>query len=168
MSTRLVIGFATEGALRVALERLRAARLGEFTTYTPTALDGAAVSSPLPLLILIAGLAGAAIAFGTEVYANTVGYPLDIGGRPGFSWPSFVPIAFEAGALSAVLTGVVGFFAASGMPRYHEPVDASSAVREASRDAWTVVLEADTPDHAARVRALVVDLEPVVVDEVDA
>jgi hypothetical protein len=154
----VVASFASEAGLMEALPRLRA--LGVVETYTPKALEDDQPSI-LPLVVLIAGVAGAACGFGMEVYANTIGYPVDIGGRPDFSWPAFVPIAFEIGVLSAGLAGFVAFLVVNRLPRLYDPVDEASLMRGATRDRWCVAIRTESPDHVHAV------LRDLVADEVE-
>jgi hypothetical protein len=158
----VVASFATEAGLLEALPRLRA--LGEVETYTPKALEDDQPSI-LPLVVLVAGLAGTAGGFGMQVYANMIGYPVDIGGRPEFSWPAFVPIAFEIGVLSAVLVGFIAFLVVNRLPRLYDPVDESSLMRGAMRDRWCVAVRTETPDRA---HALLHGLSVSAVEELPA
>jgi hypothetical protein len=155
----LVASFASEAGLVDALPRLRA--LGVVETYTPQALEDDQPSI-LPLVVLVAGLVGAAGGFGMQVYASMIGYPIDIGGRPAFSWPAFVPIAFEIGVLSAVLAGFIGFLVANRLPRLYDPVDEANLMRGAMRDRWCVAIRTDSPDRA---NALLHDLAADAVEE---
>ncbi len=146
----MVASFASQASLSQALPRLRSAGLGPVETYTPNAIeDPGQPSSVLPLIVLVSGLSGAALGFWMQVYASGTGYPLDIGGRPAFSWPAFVPIAFETGILAAMLAGFFGFLVISRMPRLYDPVDEAQLMRAVSRDRWCIAIRTEAPDRVA-------------------
>ena len=65
--------------------------------------------SLLPKAGMIAGIIGAAGAFLFQTWVFTVDYPVEIGGKPNFAYPSFIPLTFELGVLFAALALVFGF-----------------------------------------------------------
>lgn len=65
--------------------------------------------SLLPKAGLVAGIIGAGGAFLFQAWVLTVDYPVDIGGKPQFAYPSFIPLTFELGVLLAALALVFGF-----------------------------------------------------------
>ena len=144
--TRLVASFGSEANLIEALPRLRG--LGTVETYTPKALEDDQPPSMLPLVVLVAGLVGTGIGFWMQSYANIFSYPVDIGGRPEFSWPAFVPIAFEIGILSAMLAGFFGYLVVNRLPHLYDPVDEALLMRAATRDRWCVSIQTDSPQRA--------------------
>ena len=60
----------------------------------------------LPLMVLLAGIFGAFAGFGLCYWVSVIAYPLNIGGRPFNSWPSFIPVTFEVTILFAAFTAV--------------------------------------------------------------
>jgi hypothetical protein len=170
----LLAGFDSEQALQIALDRLQAAGLSLLETYTPRPLSAdesagtAAAGSPLPLLMFIAGMLGFVGFFLLMTYADTRAYPLDIGGRPNFAWPTFVPIAFELGVLCAMVTGFFGYFVICRMPHLYDPVDACEHFPEASRDGWFVAVRARESAAIARARDLLQPLGPSSLEEFSA
>lgn len=156
----LLAGFETEHALRHALDRLGAEHVDGVETYTPKALDEHPAGSPLPLVMFVAGVLGFAGFFALMAFADVWGYPLDIGGRPKFAWPSFVPIAFELGVLCAMAAGFFGYFVVCRMPKLYDPIDECDGFRGASRDSWFVAVRSEDEQSIARARAVLDGLRP--------
>lgn len=96
------------------------------------------------------------------------GYPFNIGGRPLFSWPAFIPPTFELTILCAAFSAVIGMFALNGLPTPYHPVFNVPAFERASIDRFFLVVESADPnfEHGA-VRGMLGDLGPVGVYDVD-
>lgn len=164
----LLAAFPTEEALEQALDRLRAEVHAGIETHTPQPLESDPPRSRLPLVMLLAGLVGAFGTFGLEAYATMASYPINVGGRPYFSWPAYVPMAFEMGVLTAVGAGFFGFLIVNRLPALYDPIDESPAFRRASRDAFFVAVRTDDPQQAARAREVLDALAPIALEEFPA
>ena len=159
--------FTDEAGLSCALSRLRQAGIGGLETYTPAPLEGASTASPIPAIVLGAGLLGGAASFGLQTYSFTQAYVFRIGGRPEFAWPSFIPTAFENAILAAIAAGFVAFFAVCGLPRHYDPVDESDAMRRASRDRWFVSVRNRDAAVLQEATRLLRETNPISIEELD-
>ncbi len=157
--------FESAQALRDALERLAAADVREIETYTPAPLDEDSSGSPLPLLMFVAGMLGFIGFMALMTYADVYAYPLNIGGRPQFAWPAFVPIAFEIAVLCAMAAGFFGYFVVCRMPRLYDPIDECDQLKEASRDGWFVAVRSDDAARLARARAVFSTLTSISIED---
>lgn len=150
----LTASFLSEETALEALARLDDAHLGDARIFGPVPPSEPPMRTQLPAVALVLGLLGGAAAFGLQSYANVEAYPLDIGGRPPFSWPSFIPIAFEAGTLAVVLTTVIGGGALCAFLRYYDPIDETRAIRDAMIDRWVIVVRTTDSEALTAAREL--------------
>ncbi|WP_075590328.1 DUF3341 domain-containing protein [Labilibacter marinus] len=71
--------------------------------------------SRLPRLGFIAGALGGVLAFYFQMWVFTQSWPINFGGKPYLSVPSFIPVTFELAVLFAAISLVFGFLIRSGI-----------------------------------------------------
>ncbi len=112
---RFLLGiFDDEQKLMEAIFYVRQEQYEMFDVRTPFPVHGidevmGAKRSRIPLAGFLCGITGTIVAFGGMTWINTVSWPLNIGGKPPFSVPTFIPITFELTILFAAF-GMVGVF----------------------------------------------------------
>jgi hypothetical protein len=142
--------FKTGDEMSHATAAATAAGYTHLDAYSPYPVGEAADAMNFPKsemgpIMFIGGLTGACAGFIMQYWANTYGYSLNIGGRPYFSWPSFVPVTFEMMVLTTALSGFFGLMALCGLPRYHHPLFNSANFDRASKDRFFLCIEATDP-----------------------
>jgi len=148
--------FGGEAAVLAASRQLREQGWRRFDAYTPlpvTGLDEAVGRGrdSVAKVTLVAALCGAAVGFGMQVFACVQDQPLDVGGKPHFSWPSFIPITFELAVLFGALGAVITMLVQNRLPQPYHPLFHARLFERASSDGFFLGLCADD-EHFHRER----------------
>jgi ActD protein len=143
--------FPDANSLVEAARRVHAEGYRKTDAYSPfpihelfDALD--AHDRRVPLFILCGGIAGALLGFGLCYWVSAIAYPMNIGGRPLNSWPSFIPVTFEVTILLASFSAVLSWIGLSGLPMpYHPVFNVPRFARAASEDGFFLTIESTDP-----------------------
>lgn len=96
-----------------------------------------------------AALAGGAAFYGMCVYATAYGYVFDVGGRPRFSWPSFVVPSVSFAMMSGTLAVHAVLLFVNRLPRLNHPAFNIPGFGRVTQDRYFLAAEARGPDFDA-------------------
>jgi len=167
-----LVSFASVEQLLQAAARVRDAGYTRWDAHTPFVvhgLDKAMGIRPtiLPYLVFGGGLTGAACGILLQWFTNAHDYPFLISGKPIFSLPANIPVAFETTVLFSAITALVGMLALNLLPQLSHPLHGSRSFKRATDDRFFISIEARDPifDPAA-TRELLESLGGSAVEEV--
>ena len=112
---KYIIGvFEDEDQLLDVVHELHEKHIHIAEVYTPFPVHGLEHAlhlkeSRIPLVGFFGGLFGALFALWFQSYEITFSWPVNIGGKPHFPFPSFIPITFELTVLSASILMVIAY-----------------------------------------------------------
>lgn len=146
----LLAEFDSPTAIVSAAERVYEAGYRSMDAYTPFAIEGLAEAigfrkNSIALVVLLGGLIGGLSGLGLQIWTSAIAYPLNIGGRPLISWPSFIPATFEMTILLAAFGAVLGMLALNGLPMPYHPVFNAPRFELASRTHFFLCVESKDP-----------------------
>jgi hypothetical protein len=157
-----------------AAARAREAGYAKLDAYTPFPIEALAESlgyhsrGRLPRIVLTGGIVGGLSGYLFQYWAATIAYPMNVGGRPPHSWPSFVPVTFELTILFAALSAVLGMLLLNGLPMPYHPVFNVPQFSLASRNRFFLCIEsADPRFDPVSTRAFLEKLSPLGVYDVE-
>jgi Protein of unknown function (DUF3341) len=155
-----------------AARRTYAAGYRKLDAYSPFPVEELAEAvgfrgNGVALVCLVGGLLGCTAAYILQWWINTISYPVNIGGRPLHSWPSFIIVTFEMTILFSGLSAVFGMLSLNGLPMPYHPVFNVPRFELASKDRFFIVIFASDRNYDALLtRQFLEGLNPISVAEV--
>jgi len=168
----LMAEFESPTALAAAARTVREQGYRRVEAYSPFPIEEVNEAlglhhNRLPMLVLMGGILGGLTGYLMQYYLAVIDFPINIGGRPLHSWPSFIIITFELTILFAALTTVLGLLGLCGLPMPYHPVFNVPRFALASRDRFFLCIESRDPLFDRRQTAeFLASLDPREVSEV--
>lgn len=146
----LLAEFDSAETLKAAAVRVRDEGFTQWDVHSPFPVHGIERAmgmrpTPLPWLVLAAGVAGGITAIAMQWWMNAVAYPQVISGKPFFSLPANIPVAFELVVLFSALAAFGGALALNRLPQFSHFVFRAKAFRRVTTDGFFLSIAAADP-----------------------
>ncbi|HEX2571286.1 MAG TPA: DUF3341 domain-containing protein [Polyangia bacterium] len=154
MRQALLAEFASAEALLQAVRACRRRGYERMDAFTPFPVRGLEEAlglrrSGLNWAVFPIGAAGAAGALFIQWFANAWDYDINVGGRPPFALPAFIPITFEMTVLLSAFAAFFGLWWLLRLPRLAHPVFQAEGFESASNDRFWLGIDARDPYYDA-------------------
>ncbi len=156
MNKYITAYYTDEHALLKGVKQLKAKGLHIEDVLSPFPVHGLDKAlglrrSRLTRVAFVGGAIGAITGFGFQTWVFTSAYPINFGGKPFFSAPSFIPVTFEVTVLFAAFSMVIAFFIASKIGPGANPVIHDERVTD---DRFLLIVGLDEDQTAAQITAI--------------
>src|SRR5215471_9845268 len=168
----LMAEFDSAQELVDAAHKTHEAGYKKIDAYSPFPVEGLADAigfhnNGVAFVTLVGGIIGGLSGFLLKEWVATITYPINVGGRPLNSWPSFVIVTFELTILFGGLSAVFGMLALNGLPMPYHPAFNVSRFAMASKDRFfLIVFSSDKKYDAVKTREFLERLGPKSISEV--
>lgn len=142
----LVAEFNNPADLLTAAVKVRNAGYKAFDCHSPFPVHGMDEAmglkrSPLGWMVGIMSFTGLALAYLLQGWTSAIDYPLNIAGKPFFSYQAYVPVGFGFAVLFGALTAFFGMMALNKLPQPWHPVFYSDSFEKMTTDGFYVSIE---------------------------
>lgn len=164
--------FASPQALVDAARRTHEAGYRKIDAYSPFPVEELAEAigfhkNYVPLVTLIGAITGGLTGYLMQYYIAVISYPVNVGGRPYHSWPSFIIVTFEMTILFGAISAVFGMLALNGLPMPYHPVFNVPRFAFATKDRFFLIVFSTDPKYDAQgTRKFLESLGPQSISEV--
>lgn len=163
----VIAEFDRPETLLTAAASIRDAGYSRWDTYTPFPVHGIDVAmgvqrTILPWIVLVGGLTGTVLAVGMQYYMNAsawaeyavgwpfAGYQYPISGKPYWSLPANIPIAFELTVLLAAFCAFFGMLALNRLYHFYNPMFKVERFRRVTTDRFFLAIDSGDPKFNAQ------------------
>jgi hypothetical protein len=170
----LLAEFDEPTALVQAVRATRSAGYRKLDAFTPFPVEEIIEAleiheKRLPFLVLLGGILGGVAGYALCWWTSVIAYPINVGGRPLHSWPSYIPVTFETTVLGAAFAAVLGMLVLNGLPMPYHPLFAVPRFALSTNDRFFLCIRATDPlFDRDDTRRFLERLVPRSVSEVDA
>jgi len=163
--------FDSPSDLVAAAHKTHDAGYKKIDAYSPFPIEDLAeairCTNHVPLVTLIGACIGGLSGYLLQYWVAVVTYPINVGGRPYHSWPSFIIVTFELTILFGGISAVFGMLALNGLPMPYHPVFNVPRFAMATKDRFFLIIFSSDPKYSpAGVRQFLESLGPRSISEV--
>lgn len=163
--------FDSPSDLVAAANKTHEAGYKKIDAYSPFPIEDLAeaihCTNRVPLVTLIGACLGGLSGYLLQYWVAVITYPINVGGRPYHSWPSFIVVTFELTILFGGIAAVFGMLALNGLPMPYHPVFNVPRFAMATKDRFFLIIFSSDPNYSpAGVRQFLESLGPRSISEV--